>query len=170
MAFSKSDKYKVSPAMIINRFLTDKFDEDLGDIWLDEDHPIFVPQEQPEDVDNRGGYIVYIWLGRPTGDLYALEAGQLSYIISHRSVANITATINYIRAHLNQWDDSATLINDWLWEASHDQDEIFEEMRKYDFKNIRVVAHMAADPNTDEGGRPDASVTLEFTYTHDGFN
>jgi hypothetical protein len=171
------EKYAISPAYSINRFIQDKLVEmefiDMADYVSDFNGdpdfilPFLVPgQELPEletiydNVEFKDlSYGIYSISHRYSPDEPYLLCGQIAYTFYHGDMDVLIAMADFITDLLSREDWAANDIN---YHFRADPDYPFE------FKNISVPTTAGPAPTEDEGGRNAFMIVVRYDTTYEG--
>lgn len=156
--------FRVAGANIIRGVVWDILRADLNWSTLDNGLvPIVTPDQQPELNQQNSPYIVYTYSGQASADTsYWIDEEQATFTVYSQNEEDVRKVINLFRDNFKAYDESARMVNDWITFATASSNEF----RKFDFKWIRLVATMGADPVTEEGGRTSGTATIRYRYTY----
>jgi hypothetical protein len=156
--------FRVAGANIIRLVVWDILRADLN--WQAFDNgliPIITPDQQPEFNNQSNPYIVYNYMGQASSDTsYWIDEEQATFTVYSQSEEDVRKVVNLFKDNFKAYDESARMVNEWLAYSSSSSNEF----RKFDFKWIRLVSTMGANPVTEEGGRTSGSATIRYRYTY----
>lgn len=171
---TKQERLIISASHVINLFFWVKMQEHLGDFWVqdgDGSVPIIPAQEQPEETSGDSPYIVYIYNTMIPSSFYVYEEEQLYWTIYSQRSTVISSTIKLARTLFKSYDKAAQEVNDWILDdlddyrvGDPDFDSWIDDFKNYQFKSIKFLGGMSAQPATSEGGRNEGTITISMEY------
>lgn len=157
-----STKWDLAGAHGVRKYVWHLMETELG--WSTANYggltPFVTPQQQPELNDYNAPYIVYNYSGGASSDNFWMKQEQMSMSIVSATESDIRKAVNVISAYLERGDESAKDLNEWIAVNGS------PENKKFDYKNIAVVALNSADPATSEGGRYDGLIVIRMRYVY----
>lgn len=155
-------KWNLTGVHGLNKFLWTKLQSELG--WDKANYggltPITVPAQQPEFNNYNFPYVVYNYSHQSAGTNWWEQEEQVSYAVYSANEADIRQFINVVREYMSRYDDSASMLNDYI-RANGSADN-----KNFDYKYIYTISTSGAQPPVTEGGRMDGLIILRLCYTY----
>lgn len=150
------------PAYLIVDYAWAVLKENIPNVW-DEDKygglvPIVPLSEEPELDDFSGPHIVYGFADDATSDPPGLESGSTSFAIYDDNFRRLTKTVNCLKEAFNREDQSASDVNNYTDRQGNGM------YKGVSFRNIGIAFIEGGTPETSEGGRQSALVTIRYQY------
>ena len=159
--------FRVAATHGVNNFLWDRLQEDLG--WDRSNYggmiPITTPQQQQEFSDGDDPYIVYNYSMNTLGTNYVYKEESALYVIysgGPNAESQVRETIHLFEYYLSSQDDSARIINDYIWSLPESS-----PFRAFQYHSILGRGFSGATPPDQEGGITDAQANVAIRYTRD---
>lgn len=173
-----SNKYDLSGAHVVNKFVWSRLESDLGMSKADYNGlvPIIPTQEVPVFNEMKTGrpFIVYAYnIAGYNTDIWQHQE-QLAYTIYSDNETDLRRISNFLRDLMRRYDITAAEINDFigspqipgtLVNPSADGDD-----RAFEFKYITVISGLSNGPASSENGRQSSTLAFRYEYTRDENN
>jgi hypothetical protein len=155
-------KWNLTGVHGLNKFLWAKMQSELE--WSSNNYgglvPILPAGQQPELNDYAAPYVVYTQTHQNAYENWWLQREQITYSVYSMNESDIRQFINLVREYLMREDESASIVNSWIWQNGS------TENKRFDYKNFEVVTSLSAQPPISEGGRMDGAVVVRMQYTY----
>lgn len=151
--------YDYSGTIVLNQYLWDRLQRELGWQRIGNYTPIFPSSQVPEVSSQSQPYIVYTF-GVYDSNMEGINEEQVTYTIYGAQEAPVRKAVIFLSEILKQYDTSADDVNAWSqYNTALDVLDIF------DFKYIRLISAIGPRPPETEGGAMDGLIVARMQYT-----
>lgn len=134
--------------------------QDIGWTEVNGAIPFHYAQQDPE-LMTANPFLVYNWNFVGQDVTFETIKEQAIFIVYHQDRGIVGQAVNLIANLFKRYDWSAQDVNDFIDGTSSD------ELKKFDYKQIKLVTANGPNPAESEGGRHEGIVSISYEYTRD---
>ena len=156
---------EVIPPYLLVDYAWEVLKLNMPDVWDESKYGGLVPvvplSEEPELDEFDGPHIVYGYADDPTGDLFAMSGGALTFALYDQNFRRLSKTLNVLKATFERQDQAAKDVNQYSTERHNGA---FVGIR---FGSISIAFVEGGTPEEQEGARQSALIGITYSYFAD---